>query len=71
MAHLQGELNSILAFVEQLGELDTEGVEPMTGIIPMQLPMREDVVRMTAIMPSACWPMRRWPRMDSSPSRKW
>jgi aspartyl-tRNA(Asn)/glutamyl-tRNA(Gln) amidotransferase subunit C len=44
VAHLQGELNSILAFVEQLGELDTEGVEPMTSVIPMQLPMREDVV---------------------------
>lgn len=44
VAHLQNELNSILAFVEQLGEVDTEGVEPMTSVIPMKLPMREDVV---------------------------
>lgn len=44
VAHLQGELNSILAFVEQLGELDTEGVEPMTSVTPMKLPMREDAV---------------------------
>jgi aspartyl-tRNA(Asn)/glutamyl-tRNA(Gln) amidotransferase subunit C len=44
VAHLQGELNSILAFVEQLNELDTEGVEPMTSVTPMKLPLREDVV---------------------------
>ncbi len=44
VAHLQGELNAILAFVEQLGEVDTTGVEPMTSVIPMQLPLRADVV---------------------------
>ncbi|GLK71760.1 Asp-tRNA(Asn)/Glu-tRNA(Gln) amidotransferase subunit GatC [Ancylobacter dichloromethanicus] len=44
VAHLQGELNAILAFVEQLGEVDTTGVEPMTSVIPMKLPLREDVV---------------------------
>ncbi len=42
--HLQGEINAILAFVEDLGKVDVEGVEPMTSVIPMQLPMREDVV---------------------------
>jgi len=41
---LQGELNAILAFVEQLGDLDVTGVEPMTGVIPLNLPMRADVV---------------------------
>ena len=41
---LQGELNAILAFVEQLSLVNVEGVEPMTSVIPMQLPMREDVV---------------------------
>lgn len=44
VAHLQGELNAILAFVEQLGEVDTAGVEPMTSVIPMKLPLREDTV---------------------------
>ena len=42
--HLQGELNAMLAFVEQLSEVDVEGVEPMTSVIPMKLPLRQDVV---------------------------
>jgi aspartyl-tRNA(Asn)/glutamyl-tRNA(Gln) amidotransferase subunit C len=42
--HLQSEINAILAFVEELGAVDVEGVEPMTSVIPMNLPMREDVV---------------------------
>ena len=42
--HLQGELNAILAFVEQLSEVDVAGVEPMTSVIPMQLKKREDKV---------------------------
>jgi aspartyl-tRNA(Asn)/glutamyl-tRNA(Gln) amidotransferase subunit C len=33
-----------LAFVEQLGEVNVEGVEPMTSVTPMQMKMREDVV---------------------------
>ncbi len=41
---LQGELNAILAFVEQLGEVDVTGVEPMTSVIPMRMKMRCDVV---------------------------
>jgi aspartyl-tRNA(Asn)/glutamyl-tRNA(Gln) amidotransferase subunit C len=40
--HLKGELNAMLAFVEQLIELDVEGVEPMTSVIPMALKERED-----------------------------
>jgi aspartyl-tRNA(Asn)/glutamyl-tRNA(Gln) amidotransferase subunit C len=42
--HLQREINSILKFVEALDAVDVEGVEPMTSVIPMGLPMREDVV---------------------------
>ncbi len=42
--HLQGELNAILAFVEQLGEVNVEGVEPMTSVTPMKLRQRPDVV---------------------------
>jgi aspartyl-tRNA(Asn)/glutamyl-tRNA(Gln) amidotransferase subunit C len=41
---LQGELNAILAWVEQLKEVDVEGVEPMTSVTPMALKMREDKV---------------------------
>ena len=40
----QGEINAILGFVEQLGEVDVEGVEPMTSVTPMQLRRREDKV---------------------------
>lgn len=40
--HLQGELNAILAFVEQLDEVDVEGVEPMTSVIPMVMKKRQD-----------------------------
>jgi aspartyl-tRNA(Asn)/glutamyl-tRNA(Gln) amidotransferase subunit C len=42
--HLEGELNAILAFVEQLAEVDIEGVEPMTSVIPMVMKKRADVV---------------------------
>ena len=38
------EFNNILAWVEQLGEVDTSGVEPMTAVIPQQLRLRDDVV---------------------------
>jgi aspartyl-tRNA(Asn)/glutamyl-tRNA(Gln) amidotransferase subunit C len=42
--HLQGELNAMLAFVEQLSEVDVEGVEPMTSVTPMEMKKRADVV---------------------------
>ena len=42
--HLQGELNAMLAFVEQLSEVNVEGVEPMTSVTPMAMKKREDVV---------------------------
>jgi aspartyl-tRNA(Asn)/glutamyl-tRNA(Gln) amidotransferase subunit C len=39
------ELNGIMAWIEQLNEVDIEGVEPMTSAVEgLQLPMREDVV---------------------------
>ena len=41
---LAGELGSILAFVEQLAEVPTDGVEPMTSVAELTLPMRADVV---------------------------
>jgi aspartyl-tRNA(Asn)/glutamyl-tRNA(Gln) amidotransferase subunit C len=42
--HLQGELNAILAFVEQLSEVDVDGIEPMTSVTPMEMKKRPDVV---------------------------
>jgi aspartyl-tRNA(Asn)/glutamyl-tRNA(Gln) amidotransferase subunit C len=44
VADLQTELNAMLAFVEQLSEVDVEGVEPMTSVTPMALKRREDKV---------------------------
>lgn len=41
---LAGELSNILTFMEQLNEVDVEGVEPMTSVTPMRLKRREDVV---------------------------
>jgi len=41
---LGAELNAILGWVEQLGAVDVEGVEPMTAVTPMALAMREDAV---------------------------
>ena len=38
------EFNNILSWVEQLGEVDTSGVEPMTAVIPQALRLRDDVV---------------------------
>lgn len=44
VAPLQAELNAILGWVEQLNEVDVEGVDPITGAAHMALKMREDVV---------------------------
>ena len=41
---LAGEFNTILGFIEQLNEVDVEGVEPMTSVTPMRLKRRDDVV---------------------------
>ena len=41
---LAGELSNILGWIEQLSELDPEGVEPLTSVTPMRLKRREDVV---------------------------
>jgi aspartyl-tRNA(Asn)/glutamyl-tRNA(Gln) amidotransferase subunit C len=41
---LARELSGILDWIEQLNEVDVEGVEPMTSAVKTPLPMREDVV---------------------------
>ena len=42
--HLQSEINAILSFVEALGAVDVEGVEPMTSVMPMVLRLRKDEI---------------------------
>ena len=42
--HLKDELNAMLAFVEQLGEVKIDGVEPMTSVTPMTMKKRVDAV---------------------------
>ena len=41
---MQSELNTILGFVEQLQEVDVEGVEPMTSVVDMEMRKRSDVI---------------------------
>lgn len=41
---LAGELSAVLAFMEQLNEVDVSGVDPMTSVTPMRLKRRTDVV---------------------------
>ena len=41
---LATELSQIMTWIEQLGEVDVTGVEPMTSVVAMKLPMREDKV---------------------------
>ena len=40
----RAELNAILAFVERLSQINVEGVEPMTSVMPMAMKVRTDVV---------------------------
>ena len=41
---LARELSGIMAWIEQLNEVDTDGVTPMTSAVSMPMPMRDDVV---------------------------
>lgn len=43
-ARMEGELNTILGFVEQLNEVDVDGVEAMTSVMPMEMKKRIDQV---------------------------
>ncbi len=43
------ELNNIIGFIEQLGEVDTSAVQPMTAVIPNALRLRDDVVNADAL----------------------
>lgn len=44
-----GELNGILRWVDQLGEVDVTGIEPMTAVIAMENRMRDDLVNVDAL----------------------
>ncbi len=41
---LAGELNGILGWIDQLNEVDVEGIEPMTSVVAAKLTMRDDAV---------------------------
>ena len=43
-ARMEGELNTILGFVEHLSEVNVDGIEPMTSVTPMAMKKRADVV---------------------------
>ena len=44
IARMVPELNNILGWIEQLGEVNTDGVEPLTAVIDNQLRLRDDVI---------------------------
>lgn len=44
MKSMQNDLNCILQLIDQLSEVDTSSVEPLSGVNTPQMPMREDVV---------------------------
>lgn len=44
LEQLAGELTGIMGWIEQLNEVDIEGVKPMTSVVDASLPMREDKV---------------------------
>lgn len=44
VAAMVPELNGILAWIEQLGEVDVDGIEPMTAVIANRLRLRDDVI---------------------------
>jgi aspartyl-tRNA(Asn)/glutamyl-tRNA(Gln) amidotransferase subunit C len=44
LAAMVPELNGILAWVEQLGEVDVSGIEPMTAVIENTLRLRDDAI---------------------------
>jgi aspartyl-tRNA(Asn)/glutamyl-tRNA(Gln) amidotransferase subunit C len=41
---LASEFNTILGFIEQLNEVDVDGIEPMVSVTPMHAPLRDDVI---------------------------
>lgn len=44
LPRLEGELNSILKWIEMLNEVDTTNVDPMTSVVRMSMKMRDDIV---------------------------
>ena len=44
LSPLADELNNIMGWVEQLSEVDTDGVKPMTSVAEMTMPSRDDVI---------------------------
>ncbi len=70
LAALANELSGIMTWIEQLNEVDTTGVEPMTGVLHRNLPQREDEVT-DGGYPDKILPTRRTRRTAFSPCRRW
>jgi len=70
LEQLAGELSHILTWIEQLGEVNTDGVEPMASVAEMTLPMREDRVTMVMRRRKSC-PTPRSRRTASSWCPRW
>ena len=69
--HLRGEINAILAFVEQLSEVDVEGVEPMTSVTPMTMKKRRRQGDRRRNRPTRSCAMRRREKAIFSSCPKW
>ena len=67
IAALVPELNNILGWVEQLGEVDTDGVEPLTAVIDQKLRLRDDERHRRRYAATPSWPTRRRRSTVSSP----
>ena len=68
---LQTELNAILGWIEQLNEVDVDGVEPLTGGAQMALKMRDDVVTDGGYRGEDAGQRAGPRRATSTPCRKW
>ncbi len=70
LPELAENFNAILGFIEQLNEVDVEGVEPMTSVTPMRLKRREDVVTDGGMPEKKSCPTHRMPAKAFSRFRK-
>ena len=70
LERLGPELNAIIGWVEQLGEVDTDGVEPLAAVIDLKLRLRDDVVNDGDVPRRRCWRTRPTRSTASSPCRR-
>ena len=68
---LAKELGAILGFVEQLSELDTDGVKPLTSAVEDKIRWPRRCRDRWRPIRKMCWPMRLKKTMNISPCRRW